>query len=60
MQTMHRQFGKLMKRSADDSQVSVLLKDFEVADQLLSRVRSLLPSQWFLDGNCLLMVVCCL
>ena len=27
-----------MKRSADDSQVSVLLKDFEEADMLLAKV----------------------
>lgn len=27
-----------MKRSADDSQVSVLLKDFDDADKLLARV----------------------
>ena len=41
MQTVHRQFGKLMKRSADESQVSVLLKDFDDADKLLTRVRRL-------------------
>jgi hypothetical protein len=29
-----------MKRSADESQVSVLLKDFEEADQLLAKVCS--------------------
>lgn len=38
MQSMHRQFGRFMKRSADDSQVSVLLKDFDNADQLLGKV----------------------
>ncbi|RJE24088.1 SH3 domain protein [Aspergillus sclerotialis] len=38
MQSMQRQFGKFMKRSADDSQVAVLLKDFEEADKLLSRI----------------------
>ncbi|EED12920.1 SH3 domain containing protein [Talaromyces stipitatus ATCC 10500] len=38
MQSMHRQFGKLMKRSADDSQVSVLLKDFDNADKLLTKI----------------------
>ncbi|KLJ10543.1 hypothetical protein EMPG_14091 [Blastomyces silverae] len=38
MNTVHRQFGKFMKRSADDSQVSVLLKDFDDADKLLARV----------------------
>ncbi|KMU72491.1 SH3 domain containing protein [Coccidioides immitis RMSCC 3703] len=35
---MHRQFGKLMKRSADESQVSVLLKDFDNADKLLTKI----------------------
>lgn len=40
MQSMHRQFGKLMKRSADDSQVSVLLKDFDNADKLLTKVQT--------------------
>lgn len=38
MQSMHRQFGKFLKRSADDSQVSVLLKDFDNADQLLAKI----------------------
>ncbi|OJD18198.1 hypothetical protein AJ78_01756 [Emergomyces pasteurianus Ep9510] len=38
MNSVHRQFGKFMKRSADDSQVSVLLKDFDDADKLLARV----------------------
>lgn len=38
MQSMQRQFGKFMKRSADDSQVAVLMKDFEEADKLLGRV----------------------
>jgi hypothetical protein len=40
MQSVQRQFGKFMKRSADDSQVSVLLKDFEEADLLLAKVGS--------------------
>lgn len=43
MQSVQRQFGKFMKRSADDSQVAVLLKDFDEADKLLSRVRQYLP-----------------
>ncbi|KAH8702427.1 SH3 domain-containing protein [Talaromyces proteolyticus] len=38
MQSVHRQFGKFMKRSADDSQVSVLLKDFDEADKLLAKI----------------------
>lgn len=43
MQSMQRQFGKLMKRSPDDSQISVLLKDFDDADKLLTRVQSIAP-----------------
>ncbi|KAK2739449.1 hypothetical protein FQN57_006578 [Myotisia sp. PD_48] len=38
MLTINRQFGKFMKRSADDSHVSVLLKDFDDADKLLSKI----------------------
>lgn len=38
MQSMQRQFGRFMKRSADESQVAILLKDFEEADKLLGRV----------------------
>ncbi|KAL9616267.1 MAG: hypothetical protein Q9160_008846 [Pyrenula sp. 1 TL-2023] len=38
MQSVQRQFGKYMKRSADESQVSVLLKDFEDADKMLTRL----------------------
>ncbi|QKX61057.1 uncharacterized protein TRUGW13939_08203 [Talaromyces rugulosus] len=38
MQSVHRQFGRLMKRSADDSQVSVMLKDFDEADKLLAKI----------------------
>jgi len=41
MQSVQRHFGKYMKRSADEQQISVLLKDFEDADQLLARVRTL-------------------
>lgn len=32
-----------MKRSPDDSQISVLLKDFDDADKLLTRVQSIAP-----------------
>lgn len=39
MQRAHRTFGKYMKRTADESQVSVLLADFEDADKMLTRVR---------------------
>lgn len=35
---VQRHFGKYMKRTADEKTVSVLLKDFEEADQLLSKV----------------------
>lgn len=38
MLNINRQFGKFMKRSADESQVSVLLKDFDDADKLLQKV----------------------
>lgn len=42
MQSMQRKFGRMTtKRSADDSQVAVLLKDFEDADGLLTKVGSL-------------------
>lgn len=36
---VQRQFQKYQKRSADEQQISLLLKDFEDADQLLGRVR---------------------
>lgn len=39
MQSMQRKFGRLTaKQTADDSQVSVFLKDFEDADSLLGKV----------------------
>ncbi|KAH8433250.1 uncharacterized protein LDX57_010885 [Aspergillus melleus] len=38
MQSVQRHFGKFMKRSADDSQVAILLKDFDEADKLLGRI----------------------
>ncbi|KAJ5619182.1 hypothetical protein N7510_003166 [Penicillium lagena] len=39
MQSMQRQFGRMTtKRSADDSQVAVLLKDIKDADQLLTQI----------------------
>ncbi len=38
MQSVQRRFGK--QRTADESQVAVLLKDFEDADKMLSRVCS--------------------
>lgn len=38
MQSVQRHFGKYMKRTADESQVSVLLKDFDDADKMLTRV----------------------
>lgn len=39
MQSMQRRFGKLLPRTADESQVSVLLKDFDDADKMLAKVR---------------------
>lgn len=38
MQSMQRRFGKLLPRTADESQVAVLLKDFDDADKMLARV----------------------
>ncbi|KAF7586903.1 hypothetical protein BBP40_008032 [Aspergillus hancockii] len=38
MQSVQRQFGKFMKRSADDGQVAILLKDFDEANKLLGRI----------------------
>ncbi|KAJ5221979.1 uncharacterized protein N7469_010866 [Penicillium citrinum] len=39
MQSMQKRFGRMTtKRTADDSQVAVLLKDFEDADVLLSKI----------------------
>lgn len=38
MQSVQRRFGK--PRTADESQVAVLLKDFDDADKMLSRVHS--------------------
>ncbi|KAE8349915.1 hypothetical protein BDV28DRAFT_140169 [Aspergillus coremiiformis] len=38
MQSVQRHFGKLMKRSADESQVAILLQDFDEADKLLGRI----------------------
>jgi len=37
---VQRQFQKYQKRSADEQQVSLLLKDFDDADSLLGRVRA--------------------
>jgi hypothetical protein len=39
MQNMQRRFGRMTtKQSADDSQIAVLLKDFDDADMLLGKV----------------------
>lgn len=40
---MQRRFGKLLPRTADESQVAVLLKDFDDADKMLAKVRDLSP-----------------
>lgn len=37
---IHRQVGKFKSRTADESQVSVLLKDFDEADKMLAKVLS--------------------
>ena len=39
MQSMQRRFGKFLPRTADESQVAVLLKDFDDADKMLAKVR---------------------
>ncbi len=39
MQSVQRQFGRFMKRSADESQVALLLSDFDQIDKLLDKVR---------------------
>ena len=44
MQSVQRRFGKLLPRTADESQVAVLLKDFDDADRMLGKV---LPSLSF-------------
>ena len=51
MQSVQRHFGKYMKRTADENQVSVLLKDFEDADSLLSRVSPTNPAH--VSGLCI-------
>ena len=38
MQSVQRRFGKLLPRTADESQVAVLLKDFDDADIMLGKV----------------------
>ena len=38
MQSVQRRFGKLLPRTADESQVAVLLKDFDDADRMLAKV----------------------
>ena len=35
---MQRTFGKFLPRTADESQVAVLLKEFDDADKMLSKV----------------------
>lgn len=44
MQNMSRRFGRMTtKSSADDSQIAVLLKDFDDADMLLGKVDNITP-----------------
>lgn len=44
MQNMTRRFGRMTtKSSADDSQIAVLLKDFDDADMLLGKVDNVTP-----------------
>ena len=44
MQRVQRRFGKLLPRTADESQVAVLLKDFDDADKMLAKVCSCIAS----------------
>ncbi|KAI9676146.1 MAG: hypothetical protein M1817_000891 [Caeruleum heppii] len=57
MMKVQRRFGKLLSRTADESQVAVLLKDFDDADKLLAKIidaskswrdgwRTILSTQW--------------
>lgn len=51
---MQRRFGKFLPRTADETQVGVLLKDFEDADKMLAKVQeswSKLPSNLWLISN---------
>lgn len=44
MQNVSRRFGRMTtKSSADDSQIAVLLKDFDDADMLLGKVDNITP-----------------
>lgn len=52
MQSMQRKIGRLKKRSDDDNDVAVLLKDFDEADKLLGRVRPRSLLWWGLRGHC--------
>lgn len=40
MQSMQRRFGKFLPRTADETQVAVLLKCFEEADKMLAKVNT--------------------
>lgn len=48
MQSVQRKFGKLMKRSADRSDVGGILSEFNTADQALGSVWRALCSKEFL------------
>lgn len=41
MKSMQRKFGGLMKRSADEADVGLIMNDFKAADEMLDKV---LPS----------------
>lgn len=45
MQNVQRKFGKLMKRSADTSDVGGILNEFNTAEQALGSVRRALCSR---------------
>lgn len=40
MQSMQRRFGKFLPRSADETQVAVLLNDFDEVDKMLAKAGS--------------------
>ena len=51
MQSVQRRFGKLLPRTADESQVAVLLKDFDDADKMFTRVGLKQNYQCTLNAN---------
>lgn len=50
MKSMQRQFGKMMTRSADESNIAVLFHEFSNADVLLSKVCGVPLTSWVPRG----------